>query len=41
MHIVLGRFPTSTRPLPALAAAVLPVMLAGAPTFMLGTVLLG
>lgn len=41
VHLVLGRFPSSTRPLPALAAAALPAMLAGAPTFMLGSVLLG
>ncbi len=40
VHLVLGRFPASTRPLPALAAAALPLMLAGAPTFMLGSVLL-
>lgn len=40
IHVVLGRLPGSTRPLPALAAAALPPMLAGAPTFMLGSVLL-
>ncbi|PYF99495.1 hypothetical protein SAMN05216184_1067 [Georgenia satyanarayanai] len=40
VHLVLGRFPASTRPLPALAAAALPPMLAGAPTFMLGSLLL-
>ncbi len=40
VHLVLGRFPASVRPLPALAAAALPPMLAGAPTFMLGSVLL-
>ncbi|WP_413451989.1 hypothetical protein AA0Y32_13225 [Georgenia phoenicis] len=40
VHVVLGRFPASERPLPALAAAALPPMLAGAPTFMLGSVLL-
>ncbi|WP_324649409.1 hypothetical protein [Georgenia sp. H159] len=40
VHLVLGRFPSSTRPLPALAAAALPPMLAGAPTFMLGSLLL-
>ncbi|HLT83499.1 MAG TPA: hypothetical protein VKZ83_04625 [Phototrophicaceae bacterium] len=39
VHVVLGRFPSATRPLPALAAAALPLMLAGAPTFMLGSVL--
>jgi len=41
VHVVLGRFPAATRPLPALAAAALPLMLAGAPTFMLGSVLTG
>ena len=40
VHVVLGRFPAVTHRLPALAAAALPVMLAGAPTFMLGSVLL-
>lgn len=39
VHVVLGRFPAATRPLPALAAAALPLMLAGAPTFMLGSIL--
>ncbi len=40
VHVVLGRLPASQRTLPALAAAALPPMLAGAPTFMLGSVLL-
>lgn len=40
IHLLFGRFPAATRPLPALAAAALPPMLAGAPTFMLGSVLL-
>lgn len=40
VHLLFGRFPASVRPVPALAAAALPPMLAGAPTFMLGSVLL-
>src|SRR5690606_41523973 len=38
VHVVLGRLPASQRTLPALAAAALPPLLAGAPTFTLGSV---
>lgn len=41
VHLLFGRFPTSTRRLPALAAAMLPLLLAGTPTYLLGALVIG
>lgn len=40
VHHLLGQFPTSVRAWPALAAAVLPVLVCGAPVYVLGRILL-
>lgn len=39
VHTLFGRFPASERILPAVAAAVLPLLLAGAPVYILGRLL--
>lgn len=41
VHLVFRQFPSSARWLPALAAAVLPLLLAGAPAYLVDTLLLG
>jgi len=40
VHHVLGRFPASGQPMPALAAAVLPVLVCGVPVYVVGRLLL-
>lgn len=40
VHHLLGQFPASVRAWPALAAAVLPVLVCGAPVYVLGRILL-
>lgn len=40
VHHLLGQFPSSGRPLPALAAAVLPVLVCGIPVYVVGRLLL-
>ncbi|MEE6281918.1 hypothetical protein [Georgenia sp. MJ170] len=41
IHLLFGRLPSVERPLPALAASMVPLLLAGAPTFIVGSTVFG